>query len=427
MPENQKPFKRELENLVIPFRPDGVDYKPRPVQVRTSFKFVGDKRAHGIKLDEEYGAVWAVSKDEHTQREGVYATFTVHPDRSESLKSLNNRSGKQTVELRSAKTISKGDGERLEANVFIPASRKAWFEKKLSNYLESEGEKEAALVESVEQIKPSNIRELWTDQPALFPLSKDEPLWWEVWLSGDPNSGADPLGQLKQAAAPKNIEVSSDAITLNDRTVALVFCTRKQMEGLLKVDPSIAELRSAAELAVFLTDESPIDQAEWSKDAIARVGVAGEGAPAVCVLDQGIYWKHTLLRGSIDSTDCHAAKNTYEFGFGHDPVLKGHGTEMAGLALYYDLGHHVGGTARKQLLHRLESVKILPNRRQNAPQLHGAITAMAVSRPEASNADRPRVFMLAVTASHRSGTSVSKVAGLPTIWSATLDLSLIHI
>lgn len=421
MSANENPFKRELENLVTRIRPEGGNYKPQPGRGGKGSKFLGDRTAHATKLNREYEAVWATSEEEDTQREGAYATFTVHPDRLKTLESLNNRSGRQTVELRSAKTVFEGNDERLEANVFIPSSRKSWFEKKLNNYSVSDGEKEAALVESVEQIRPSNVNELWTDKPDFFPQLEEELFWWEVWLSRDPNSEEDPFGRLRQTAESRNIEVSLDAITLNDRTVALVLCNQKQMEGLLRTNSSIAELRSAAELAVFLTDEPALDQAEWAEDAISRVVPADGKAPAVCVLDQGIYWKHSLLDGSISSTDCHAAKNVHDFKFGHDPVSGGHGTEMAGLALFYDLNQHVGGTAQKQLLHRLESVKIMPNENENAPQLYGAITAMAVSRPEVSSPDRPRVFMLAVTAVHRTATSISDTAGLPTIWSATLD------
>jgi len=65
--------------------------------------------------------------------------------------------------------------------------------------------------------------------------------------------------------------------------------------------------------------------------------------------------------------------------------------------------------------HRLESVKILPPRGANPPELYGAITAQAVARPEVDAPRRPRIFSMAVTATDE------RDRGQPTSWSAAVD------
>lgn len=54
--------------------------------------------------------------------------------------------------------------------------------------------------------------------------------------------------------------------------------------------------------------------------------------------------------------------------------MHGHGTAMAGVALYADLLDPLQTSEQVKLLHRLESVKILPTNGENDPELYGAIT-----------------------------------------------------
>jgi hypothetical protein len=100
---------------------------------------------------------------------------------------------------------------------------------------------------------------------------------------------------------------------------------------------------------------------------------------------------------------------------GGGPRNMGHGTEMAGLAGFGDLALVLASWSPIQMRHRLESVKILPPVGENPPDLYGAITAQAVSRPEINVPERPRVFSLAVTATDE------RDRGQPTSWSAAVD------
>ncbi len=91
---------------------------------------------------------------------------------------------------------------------------------------------------------------------------------------------------------------------------------------------------------------------------------------AVCLLDTGVTQSHPLLSVALDPGDVQAYDPTWPGGDSH-----GHGTNMAGSALYGDLTPLFAGNGRVPLTHCLESVKILPDQGQNEPKLYGAITA----------------------------------------------------
>jgi hypothetical protein len=152
------------------------------------------------------------------------------------------------------------------------------------------------------------------------------------------------------------------------------------------------------------------EQADWAKDLLARTTTAGADAPAVCLLDTGVTQGHPLLRGALEPADCLSCDpkwGTHD----HD----GHGTEMAGLALFGDLTPLLAGREPVQLRHRLESVKLLPPTGTNRPDLYGAITGMAASTIETLGRQRWRCFSMAVTATEE------RDRGQPTSWSAAVD------
>ena len=95
--------------------------------------------------------------------------------------------------------------------------------------------------------------------------------------------------------------------------------------------------------------------------------------------------------------------------------MEGTGRKCRGIALYGDLVPFLTGNGAVQLTHRLKSVKILPDRGANDPDLYGHITASAIGRAEVNAPDRPRAICLATT----SGGDHWR--GRPSSWSASLD------
>ncbi|MGV3520264.1 S8 family peptidase [Luteitalea sp.] len=88
---------------------------------------------------------------------------------------------------------------------------------------------------------------------------------------------------------------------------------------------------------------------------------------------------------------------------------------MAGLAAYGDLAGPLQTPQPVTLKHCVESVKILPPVGANPPELYGALTSQAVSRPEVTAPLRKRAFSLAVTSTD------GRDRGEPTSWSAAID------
>src|SRR5690606_8556604 len=129
------------------------------------------------------------------------------------------------------------------------------------------------------------------------------------------------------------------------------------------------------------------EQGEWAKELVARIKPPPADAPAACLLDTGITRAHPLLEGTVAPEDCTAVERSWgPHDDGGGPGLMGHGTQMAGLALFGDLTPVLAGTESVVLKHRLESVKILPPRGSNSPDVYGTVTAEAASRVEVSGA-----------------------------------------
>jgi hypothetical protein len=133
-------------------------------------------------------------------------------------------------------------------------------------------------------------------------------------------------------------------------------------------------------------------------------------APHICLLDTGVNRGHPLLGPAISSADLH----TIQPAWGPQDA-EGHGTQMAGLALFGDLTESLATTLPVHIRHRLESVKLLPQNGANQGELYGNLTIEAVGRPEVTAPHRQRVFSMAIT------TKDSRDRGRPSAWSAALD------
>jgi hypothetical protein len=141
-----------------------------------------------------------------------------------------------------------------------------------------------------------------------------------------------------------------------ERIVTLVNATLQQMEDSLVLLNTVAELRRAKETAAFFTTLEPEDQALLKDDLLSRSNFPSPGAkvPYVCILDTGVNRGHPLLAPSLESEDV-LSIDPDNGGDDRD----GHGTGMAGLALWGDLGIALESSGRIEIAHRMESVKLL--------------------------------------------------------------------
>jgi hypothetical protein len=382
--------------------------------------FSGDRRHHGSSLVQQYEVAVAAAPDAPAV-EGTYLSFISFPGLELALESLDVQRAGEQPELVAVREEDSTDGAIQIATVYIPDGKKEYFLKRLAQYVQSAGEdkaRHASLVEGIQAIRRATIRELWTDADDAYPADPLQARWWEVWLRK--RDGGE-LARFTAFALAHGLRTNDHYLGFGNRTVVLLHATADQLAEAFRSLDDLAELRQPHDVASFLSELPASEQADWVDDLRRRLRPAATGAPVVCILDTGVQDEHPLLTDSITAPDLHVANPLWQL-----PPVNRHGTEMAGLALYGDLHGAVLETGAINLRHRLESVKFLPDRGDNDEDLYGAVMARAVNQPEIQAVDRPRVFMLAITArrpnlSADGEAAEAPEAGKPTSWSAAID------
>jgi hypothetical protein len=305
--------------------------------------------------------------------------------------------------------------------VYVPFGQVDALRKKIQNYLagvltRGGHRKNRGLVETIQDLDQAVLRSLWTDSEPFPP--EDSPIWWEVWLRRetevDESAPPPELDRFRAAAERVGLSIRRSALLFTGRIVVVAHGDARRLAAAFEQLDDLAELRLARETAGFFRALPGPEQMEFIQDLLGRSLLPGEDAPAVCVLDTGVNRGHPLLAPALAESDVLACRG-WSSNDHH-----GHGTEMAGLALYGDLVEAFDGSGPVNIRHRLESVKILPPRghahppEEEGPELWGAVTAEACARAEISAPKRQRCFSMAVTADPTD-------RGQPTSWSAAVD------
>lgn len=343
-------------------------------------------------------------------KKGLNVVFESEPGFDLELKSMEDR--RQGIQLVAVRESPEAEGV-TQATVYVPEGKLGVFERKIRKYAVEDTDAgrpwHQKLVEKISDIRLAQLREFWTDRAALLP-AKQEEIWWEVWLRTNDehawHSFHDSVEQL-------GIEVGERTLTFPSTRVLLAYGTLEQFAISVEVVDAIAELRRAKELPSFFMSLPRGEQRQLVEDLLDRIEPPGPDAPSICVLDTGVNAGHPLLVVAAEPDDLHAVDPTWGAD-DHHPG--GHGTGVAGLALYGDLTEVLTGSQRLQMAARLESVKILPPPPDsNDPELYGRITEQAVYRVEVERPTRRRVHEMAVT------TEDGRERGKPTSWSAAVD------
>lgn len=335
---------------------------------------------------------------------GFYLQFESDPTFDLKLESLE--SVRDGIELVAVKKLD----NKMVATCFVPEGKLDHFFKAFNEYLENNTKKgnpaHQPLVDSISDIKRAVVEALWTDDMELFPPD-DEIMWWEVWLRVGHDREAF-AGFFRKHAEKLGLELGRE-INFPERTVIAAKGTKAQISRSVTLLNCIAELRRAKETADFFSAMGAVEQFKWIDSALLQIQKTGPLSSAVCLLDTGVNNAHPLLSMALDSGDMDA----YDPRWGVSDH-QGHGTQMAGLALYGDLTEMLASKDTITLVHRIESVKILPPVGENHPDLYGAITEEAIARAEIFAPLRQRVINLAVSTD-------GKDRGLPSSWSAAID------
>jgi hypothetical protein len=378
-----------------------------------------NRAAHAARLEEALTAAIAAANEQATARNpeisggqaGFYLEFDIGKEQRALLDKLEDKRGQKHIELVAVRPADADPENQLSATVFVPEAKRDLYLKKVEEYRTKDTPtgkpKNEPLVASLQDVRLAHARSLFTDDMQLFPAAGQQ-AWWEVWL----RTGAQPI--LEHAAGILNVALRKHVVRFPEREVVLALATSKQIGLIVANTDAIAELRLARDTPSVFLAMDPLEQRDWSDELAERLTLPEGDAPSVCILDSGSTRLHPLLEPVLAAADQQAWNGVW-------PVedtsanWRGHGTRMSGLALYGDLTYPLASTDLISLSHVLESVKILPDRGANDPDLYGYITAEAISRAEIQAPERSRVFCLAVTSAG------DYWRGRPSSWSSAID------
>lgn len=388
----------------------GKDATPNVTRVRS---------AHGTKLLKELRDAEELAKkndfrdlgEDYLADRGDLLTFTLNPTFKNKLETFDSiTSGIELLSLRPVHDIRLG--EVLVANVFVRHGMLKYFISRLEAYASAEDN--IAFADQIESISEATLNALWTSKVPLPEAGKT--VWWEVWLRRGKNeqTRSDNLRSVLSEAERLNMEVQKSTLELPEHTVILLEAEIDQLSHAFGILNCVAELREP-KLATLSAPQPFV--ASGTVPPPPAVPPAGE-APAVCILDTGINNGHPYLEAVCPAS--HATSWNPNWSAADD---NGHGTAMAGLAAFGDLRLLREGCEPLQATHWIESVKMLDLSEQHKPKTYGAVTIECAGRIESLFPDRiSRIFSMSVTATDALDYPDLAPDGLPTSWSASVDL-----
>ncbi len=342
---------------------------------------------------------------------GIYIEFESEEGFELKFESLENI--KLGIEVENIRDV---DGKTY-ATVYVPDGKLKYFLTKIDQYLEkstpkTNKPKNKELIENISHIHLATLKAFWTGIGNFDEIQRDENRWWEIWIrTGNDSTERDQIENDFIEACSKNFVTIKDIkIKFPERTVYLAKTSVDVLMNSFTILNCLAEIRNPEETAEVFMGMPLEEQREWAEDLIQRTSMLSGNLPAICIIDTGINNGHPLLQVALVDED----KLTYNVAWGVDDPY-GHGTEMAGIALYGDLFQQLTATESIQLTHKLESVKLYNDNHPHDPELYGAVTQECIYRAEVNAPYRRRVHCLAITSKE------NRYRGAPTSWSAAID------
>lgn len=310
------------------------------------------------------------------------------------------------------------DGYYYEATVYLNKKQISRFLTKVEKYIagspkEGKNPPNLSLIANIDSIRAATLESFWQEPELPFPENNQE-IWWEIWLSREINEPTYGIQNILEQLPNDNIQVGPGILQFPEHFVFLVRATAEQLSNTLLYSDRLSELRKPRDTADFFTDLDLAGQQQWIDDLRQRVdNLANTSQVSVCILDTGVNRGHDLLRDIVQPANVAAVYP--EWTATDTSQGTGHGTPMAGLALYGDLVDIMASQNRIQIFHHLESIKLIERGHEHPPHLYGSVTMEAVSRAVLMNPQHKRIVCLAVT------TDAVDHEGKPSSWSAAID------
>lgn len=116
-------------------------------------------------------------------------------------------------------------------------------------------------------------------------------------------------------------------------------------------------MRRASEAISFFIDIENSEQIEWATDLLDRLEISEDTNVYISILDTGVNNGHLLLNPVLRDEDC----KSFDLSWTSSDIA-GHGTNMSGVVAYGDLKEALIGFDKIKINHRLESLKIIPDK-----------------------------------------------------------------
>ncbi len=400
--------------------------RSKPIQSRNRSSHGNRINSQLNRIKEQFESLKDVELPEGIVREdAIYVEFISDFDFEPAFDSLHSDAKNALYQLLSIKSEIVDEKERFRVNVMLTEGGISHFINKVNQYLteftkyqgvETQTPKNSRLINNIETIQLATLEAFWHEQAEnVFP-EQDEEIWWEVWFRKHKETNLESLrekvdGQLTAIEA----QLSDKELVFPEHYIRLVKATPEQLSSSLLLLDNLAELRKPKDTAEFFTNLSISEREEWVIELKDRtVNQTGEDSIVICLLDSGVQNQHPLLLDFLPNENMFSYKP--ESWGTYDGVRNGgHGTGMAGLALYGDMTAALATSDNVEIFHQLESVKIINSSDPNDPELYGAVTIESANSPVASFPERTRVYCMAVSSAEKA------YFGRPSSWSAAVD------
>lgn len=354
-------------------------------------------------------------------RDGMYLEVSGKEGYELVTKSLENR--KQGIRLLNVqeKVSTTTSESQTVATVYIPAGKESYFLKKVEEYATkntpTNKPKNGSLIDSIEDVKNAVLSSFWLDRMDEMP--SEVPQKCEIWLRFEETSGLLESWRIAEESIVSvcqmnQIPIDPKRIVFPERLVKMVSANASQLITILNQCDYVAEIHKASTPNEFYENMTINEQQEWVRELGERVSVNPSNT-TVCLLDSGITQNNPLLRPMVRDANVLAYNPSWGTSDANG-LFQGHGTGMAGIAVYYDLNEALSKSNQIEVRHEIESVKILPSFGQNQEDLYGSITQNSVNMIEIANPTAKRVICMAVTANNDNHKD-----GSPSSWSAAID------
>jgi hypothetical protein len=430
------------ENQRLPHLKFDAFFEPRPYTYPRRFgtpfsRAQQDRAIHGNAMRQQLNSIrdqFGIAEDEPLpanilRDNALYVEFYSEFDFPLKFDSLNQERDDPQFKLLSIKEeTAREDGQdkkRFRVVVMMKEGGVSAFIRKVTAYINenttdrdgnlTDKPKNADLFDNIASIQLATLESFWTDSPEVAFPAIDDMVWWEVWFRRTSDDGPR-LERVFHNLREIQAQIGIQTLEFPEHRVRLVRASARQLSSSLLLLDNLAELRKPQEINDFVAHRN-VDyttKQEWLDDLLRRIESHIDGdSVVICLLDSGVNNRHPLVQPFLPDNRMFTYKESWNTNDSWPGG--GHGTGMAGLALYGDLVNTMASQERIRIFHGLESFKIIHPNDPNDPNFYGALTEFACSSPVASFPDNMRVFCLSVTDSE------FPYYGRPSSWSSAID------